>query len=94
MKELNFKLNEAGEAIKELVVEYTKAHNDSPFTDISIIDEDTGEINIDMKEDFEKMISEVFETEEEQSDALGNYFSWIIGEALKDYETHMNEEQD
>jgi len=78
-----YKLSENGQAVDELVLDYIRKTNKSPFINIDLINEETGEINIDMDKNFEEELEILFGSEEDVSNALSNYFSYVIYEASK-----------
>jgi hypothetical protein len=74
-----FKLNETKE-LDIMVAAYAKENGGSPFTDINMKDDDTGEVVIDMKSDFEEVIVKRFDNLDA---VLGDYITAIITEAME-----------
>ena len=73
-----------------MVTEWIKVNEVSPFTNIEMKEDDSGEVVVDMVADFESSISEAFA--DRTSEVLGDYITAIVQSAIG--EMDRNQEAD
>jgi len=69
--------------LEGIINKYIEENNVSPFTDIKFVNDETGEIEVEMDTKFEKIIDEEFEN---PSKVMGDYFTQVIKEIVETME--------